>query len=108
MTIITICGDVFKYEREITYITEQMTCSGEYCVLTPVIPFMKRLTTLGQTATAIGHLNKAHRKKIELSSAILVMDVNGHVSDLDKCWIEYAQQQQKQVLYYSQEIHNWR
>jgi len=108
MTIITICGDVFKYEHEITYITEQMTCSGQYCVFTPVMPFVKHKTTLGYTATAIGHLNEAHRKKIELSSAILVMDVDGRLSDLDKCWVEYAQKQNKQVLYYSQEIKNWR
>jgi len=106
MTIITICGDPFKQESEITYIAERMTCSGEYCVLTPVVPFIKKPGNLGYTPAEIGNINEVHRKKIKLSDAILVMDTNAN--DAEKYWIEYAKRHQKQVLYYSQEIHNWR
>ena len=108
MKIITICGDPVKQESEITYIAEQMTCHGEYCVLTPVVPFVKRPGALGTTPNDVIHLNNAHRKKIDLSEAILAMDVNGTIDPILENWIKYAQNVHKQVLYYSREIHNYR
>lgn len=108
MDIITICGDPLKYESEITYIAERMTCTGEYCVLTPVIPFVKNPGILGYNATEIGRLNDAHRKKIDMSNSILAMDVDGYIDSVLKYWIEYAKQTNKKVLYYSQGIHNYR
>ena len=108
MDIITVCGDPVKYESEITYITERMTCTGKYCVLTPVIPFVKNPGILGYNATEIVRLNSAHRKKIDMSNSILAMDVDGHIDSVLNCWIGYAKQKNKKVLYYSQGIHNYR
>ena len=109
MTIITICGDPIEHESEITYLAERMTCSGEYLVLTPVIPFIKHPHVgLGFTPSEIGHLNDAQRMKIKLSSAILVMDKNGVVDEVTQCDVAYAKMKKKQIMYYSQEIHNWR
>ena len=109
MKIITICGDPVEHESEITYIAERMTCSGEYLVLTPVVPFIKH-PPMGQgvTPSAIGHLNDAQRMKINLSSAILVMDKNGVVDEVTQHDVAYAKMKKKQIMYYSQEIHNWR
>ena len=109
ITIITICGDPFKWESEITYLAERMTCSGKYCVLTPVIPFIKHPPVGGMfTASEIGHLVDAQRMKINLSSAILVMDKNGVIDEVTQCEVDYAKMKKKQIMYYSQEIHNWR
>ncbi len=46
--------------------------------------------------------------KINLSSAILVMDTNGVVDEVTQCEVAYAKMKKKQIMYYSQEIHNWR
>lgn len=108
MKIITVCGDPYTQEREITYITEHMTCSGKYCVLTPVVPFVKKPGALGTTPNDVINLNLAHSKKIDLSESILAMDVNGKIDPVLEYWIKYAQNINKQVLYYSQEIHNYR
>ena len=109
MEIITICGDPFEWESEITYLTERMTCSGKYCVLTPVIPFIKHPPVGGMfTASDIGHLVDAQRMKINLSSAILVMDKNSVVDEVTQCDVDYAKMQGKKIMLYSQEIHNWR
>ena len=108
-TIITICGNPVKQEQQITYIAERMTCSGKYCVLTPIVPFIKHNPTgLGVIPSEIRHLADARRQKIDLSSAILVMDDNGVVDPVTECDIAYARAKKKQILYYSQEIHNWR
>ena len=86
-----------------------MTCSGKYCVLTPVIPFIKQPPVGGMfTALDIGHLVDAQRMKINLSSAILVMDNDGIVDEVTQCEVDYAKMKKKQIMYYSQEIHNWR
>lgn len=109
MEIITICGDPFEWESEITYLTERMTCSGKYCVLTPVIPFIKHPPVGGMfTASDIGHLADAQRMKINLSSAILVMDKNSVVDEVTQCDVDYAKMLGKKIMLYSQEIHNWR
>ena len=110
MEIITICGDPVEQESEITYLAERMTCSGKYCVLTPVIPFIKHppVDVYNYTASEISYLIDAQRMKINLSSAILVMDKNGVVDEVTQCDVDYAKMQGKKIMLYSQEIHNWR
>jgi len=108
MKTITICGNPVKQQRDITYIAEQMTCHGEYCVLTPIVPFVKNPGTLGPTSIEIMRLNEAHRKKIDMSDAILAMDVDGTIDSSLEYWIAHAEKLNKQVLYYSREIHNYR
>lgn len=43
----------------------------------------------------------AHYKKIDLSDAIYVVDINGYIGESVRNEINYAEQQGKQIIYHS-------
>lgn len=94
--IITICGSL-KYKQEMISIAEKMTFLG-HCVITPIFP---NSDTENYTMEQIQKLKNAHLKKIEISDAILVVNVNNYIGDSTRLEIEYAKQHSKQVLYYT-------
>ena len=46
-------------------------------------------------------LREAHFKKIELSDAIFVVNVNNYIGESTKLEIEYAKKLGKEILYYT-------
>lgn len=44
---------------------------------------------------------EAHFKRIELSDAILVVNVNNYIGDSTKLEIEYAKKLRKEIIYYT-------
>ena len=47
-------------------------------------------------------LEEAHRKKIDLSDAIYVVDINGYIGDSVQKEIDYARKNGKEVIFHSQ------
>ena len=45
-------------------------------------------------------LKKSHFKKIELSDAILVVNINNYIGESTKLEIEYAKSLKKEIMYY--------
>ncbi len=86
-----------KYKQEMISIAEKMTFLG-HCVITPIFP---NSDTENYTMEQIQKLKNAHLKKIEISDAILVVNVNNYIGDSTRLEIEYAKQHSKQVLYYT-------
>ena len=100
--IITICGSL-KYKQEMIEIAEKMTFAG-HCVLTPLFRMNPDVLP---TPEQMQMLKEAHLKKIDLSDAILVVNVNDYIGDSTRSEVEYATQKGKQVLYYTDLIsHN--
>lgn len=94
--VITICGSL-KFKQEMINIAEKMTLLG-YCVITPVFPVSQNPN---YTPRQIQNLKNSHLKKIEISDAILVVNVNNYIGKSTHLEIEYAKQYNKQVLYYT-------
>ena len=85
-----------KYQKEIMKLTEMMTLEG-YCILTPIYP---TISGAERTEEEIIKLKKSHFKKIELSDAILVVNINNYIGESTKLEIEYAKSLKKEIMYY--------
>lgn len=95
MRIVTLCGSL-KYQKKMMKIAEMMTLEG-YCILTPIYPITSGTE---RTEEEIIKLKKSHFKKIELSDAILVVNINNYIGESTKLEIEYAKSLKKEIMYY--------
>lgn len=95
MKIITICGSM-KFQKEMMIIAEKMALEGN-CILTPVYLVSKNIE---KTQEQLIKLKEAHFKRIELSDAILVVNVNNYIGNSTKLEIEYAKKLGKEIIYY--------
>lgn len=94
MKIITICGSL-KFEPEIKYHSERLELEGN-CVLSIIYSTKdKELYTSEQREL----LAVCHKKKIDLSDAIFVVNKDGYIGSSVRGEIEYAKANGKEVLY---------
>lgn len=96
MKIITICGSL-KFKQEMMIIAEKMALEGN-CIITPVYSILENYKI---TDEQIKKLKEAHFKKIELSDAILVVNVNNYIGNSTKLEIDYAKELGKEIIYYT-------
>lgn len=101
MKIITLCGSL-KFKNEMMAVAEKMALNG-YCVLTPVYPLSENIE---RTEEQLIKLKDAHFKKIELSDAILVVNINNYIGESTNLEIDYAKKLEKEIIYYSNLIGN--
>ena len=69
------------------------------CILTPVYPILENNE---KTDEQINMLKEAHFKRIELSDAILVVNVNNYIGESTSLEIEYAKKLGKEIMYYTE------
>lgn len=96
MKIITLCGSL-KFQKEMMIVAEKMALEGN-CILTPVYPILEKVE---KTEEQMTKLKEAHFKRIELSDAILVVNVNNYIGKSTNLEIEYAKTLGKEILYYT-------
>ena len=96
MKIITLCGSM-KFQKEMMVIAQKKALEG-YCIITPVY---KVLENTKRTEEQLIKLKEAHFKKIELSDAILVVNVDNYIGSSTKLEIEYAKKLGKKIIYYT-------
>lgn len=96
MKIITLCGSL-KFKKEMMSVAEKMSLIGN-CILTPVYPILENVE---RTEEQLLKLKEAHFKRIELSNAILVVNVNNYIGKSTKLEIEYAKKLGKEIIYYT-------
>jgi len=101
MKIITLCGSL-KFENEMMIIAEKMALEG-YCILTPVYPVLENVE---RTEEQLIKFKEEHFKRIELSDAILVVNVNNYIGNSTNLEIEYAKKLEKEIIYYTDLIKN--
>lgn len=97
MKIITLCGSL-KFQKEMMIIAEKMALNGN-CILTPVYPILENNE---KTDEQINMLKEAYFKRIDLSDAILVMNVNNYIGESTSFEIEYAKKLGKEIMYYTE------
>ena len=96
MKVITLCGSL-KFQKEMMIVAEKMALEGN-CILTPVYP---TLDNIERTEEQLIKLKEAHFKRIELSDAILVVNVNNYIGNSTNLQIEYAKKLEKEIIYYT-------
>ena len=97
MKIITLCGSL-KFKKEMMEIAEKMALLGN-CILTPIYPIIENVE---RTKEQLAKLKEEHFKRIELSDAILVVNVNNYIGNSTSLEIEYAKKLEKEVIYYTE------
>jgi len=101
MKIITLCGSL-KFQKEMMVVAEKMALEGN-CILTPTYPVIENIEI---TEEQIAMLKEAHFKRIEISDAILVVNVNNYIGNSTTLEIEYAKKLGKEIIYYTDLMKN--
>lgn len=96
MKIITLCGSL-KFQKEMMVVAEKMALKGN-CIFTPVYPILENCE---RTDEQLEKLKEAHFKRIELSDAILVINIDNYIGNSTNLEIEYARKLEKEVIYYT-------
>ena len=100
MKIVTLCGSL-KFQKEMMTVAEKMALEG-YCILTPVYS----VSEIDITKKQLINLKEAHFKRIELSDAILVVNINNYIGESTNLEIDYAKKLGKEIIYYTDLIEN--
>ena len=101
MKTITLCGSL-KFQKEMMIVAEKMALEGN-CILTPVYPTIENLK---RSEEQLQKLKEEHFKRIELSDAILVINVNNYIGNSTSSEIKYAKELGKEIIYYTDSIEN--
>ncbi len=91
--VVTICGSM-KFQKEMVQIAEKLELEKNYAVLQCIFGDHRK----HYTEKELQKLEELHFKKIEISDAIYVVNVNGYIGDATRKEIEYAQSLQKEIL----------
>ena len=78
-------------------VAEEMDLEGN-CILTPVYPIIENLK---KSEEQLRKLKVEHFKRIELSDAILVINVNNYIGNSTSLEIQYAKELGKEIIYYT-------
>ncbi len=89
--VITVCGSL-KFIEQIKFCSEKLELEGN-CVLGIIYP-----TKDDYAENEIELLNTLHKKKIDMSDAIYVVNVNRYIGSSTKSEIEYAKSLGKEIL----------
>lgn len=96
MKVITLCESL-KFMNDMMAVGEMLSLEG-YCVFTPIYHV---LDCVKIEEGMLEKLRLAHLKRIELSDAIFVFDIDNYIGNSTKLEIEYALKLGKEVIYYS-------
>ena len=95
MKVVTICGSM-KFAKEMQRIAGVLAIDKGWCVLQCVYD----LDFANLTSEDLNSLKNEHLKRIELSDAIYVVNINGYVGNSTKFEIKYATKLGKEVIYH--------
>lgn len=96
MKVITICGSL-KFEADMKTLAEKLQLEGN-CVLSPIFPTSQDKDAY--TPKQLEMLGHCHKKKIDLSDAVFVVNKNGYIGHTTKSEIEYAKGQGKEIIFW--------
>ena len=96
LKIVAICGSM-KFENEMKKIAFDLETKHNMCVLQCV--YNEEKSKLSEKEIAA--LNSAHFRKIELSDAIYLVNLNGYIGEQVKKEIDFAQTHGKKVIFHT-------
>ena len=93
--VITICGSM-RYTKEMMKISEELELKKGYAV----IQCIYNVDGNKYEGLNASMLDKIHKKKIDISDAIYVVNINGYIGDSTKQEIAYARKHHKEIIYH--------
>lgn len=96
MKTVTICGSM-RFEKEMMKISFMLETKYHFSVLQCVYNTEHREISEDE----LNMLEQAHYKKIELSDAIYVVDLQGYIGKQVTNEIKYAEKLGKEIMYHS-------
>lgn len=93
--VVTICGSM-KFTEHMIRVALDLELVNGYVVLQCAYNFDERIISDDDFAT----LGKIHVKKIDMSDAIYVMNIDGYIGESTRKEIEYALSTGKEVIYH--------
>ena len=95
MKTVTICGSM-RFSNEMIKIAAELETKKGYCVLQPVYNFDGKAISDDELVL----LTNAHYKKIDLSDAVYIVNIDGYIGQSVTEEIAYAKKQGKCILYH--------
>lgn len=95
MEVVTLCGSL-KFKDELMKAALDLELEGK-CVLNIVYPINDDKDAFSEEELEL--LKLAHKKRIDMSDAIYVVNVGGYVGSSTRGEIEYAELKNKKVYY---------
>lgn len=93
--VVTICGRM-KFEDKMIKIALELERKYGWCVLQCVYDF----DNTNITQKELKSIKTAHFKRISISDAIYVLNIDGYIGKSTQAEIKFAQQHNKQIYYY--------
>ena len=97
MKVITLCGSM-RFKKDMMKTAQELAIEGN-CVLTPTYPVLEDVEITDEIREK---LKEAHFKRIEMSDAIFVININNYIGESTKLEIEHAKKLGKEIVYYTE------
>lgn len=94
MKVVTLCGSM-RFAKQMQQIALELETKYGYCVLQPIFEADTKLSD-----EDLDSLAKAHFKKIDISDAVYIVNIDGYVGKSVSEEIRYAKERNKEILYH--------
>lgn len=94
MKVITLCGSM-RFFKEMQEIAGELETKHGYCAITPIGG-----PNITLNEEAVENLAKAHYKKIDISDAVYIVNINGYIGESVSKELRYAQKHNKEIIYH--------
>lgn len=94
--VVTICGSM-KFADDMQKIATDLETKYGWCVIQCVYGIDQNTLTQQEMENVVN----AHWKKIDISDAIYVVNIDGYIGNATKNEIEYAKQHGKEIIYHA-------
>ena len=96
-TVITLCGST-KFKAEFLAMLENLTIAGNIVLLPGYFGHQEGAIPISPEVKE--HLDALHKRKIDMSDYIYVINKDGYIGESTRNEIAYAREHQKGILYY--------
>ena len=95
--VITLCGSM-RYSKDMMEIAEKLELEDGYAVIQCVYNIdANKINSENEE-----NLARLHRKKIDVSDAIYVVNINGYIGNSTRREIEYEKRNGKEIIYHEE------
>lgn len=97
--IVTLCGSM-RFDDRMAEIAERLELEGGYAV----IGVISHVLSKELTDSEIELLGELHKRKIEVSDAIFVVNIGGYIGKTTRDEIEFARSLGKEIMFLENEV----
>ena len=95
--VIVLCGST-KFKNEFEMINKELTLRGHIVISVGCFEYHGNNDSINTNTKRM--LDKLHKRKIDLASAIMVVNKNNYIGESTKSEIEYAKATNKEIYYW--------